>query len=855
MRLLIVLLFLSGACQAQGILSQKLSLQRRNGTVLQWLNDLNQISGISISYSSGSLDLDRVVQARGDEETLEDFLRLVLQGQKAVFTESNGKVFIVPRSPVRKKHTISGYVFDKTSGERLIGASVYLAGSTQGTATNAYGFYSLTTDEDSCRIEVSHSGYTTYTEPVGLEEDRVRQIGLEPRVSQEQLVVINTEARNVPGRGVSKTGVTGAYAKSLPALLGEADVLKSLQLLPGVQSGNEGTSGLIVRGGSADQNLILLDGVPVYNASHAFGVFSVFNADAVQKVEILKSGFPASYGGRLSSVVDVRMKEGDRYRFHGEGGIGLIFSKLTLEGPIKKGRSSFLVSARRTYADLLIKGIEAISHSPDKINPFFTDLNVKANFPLGRKDHIYYSLYMGQDKLNTSSKYSNYLDSQSLYSSTFGFSWGNITALQRWNHEFSKKLFANFSLTYSRYRFTTDLLEEYVGAGGHTTRERNRYFSGIQDGNFRADFDYLPRPNHSIKTGISATLHRYDPGISHIEQADSGSVYETRINDQVLWGGEYDAYIEDDIRLSGRLRMNAGVRLSAFSVKGRVFPAVQPRITASYRLHDTWTLKASYSRMNQFIHLLTNSTIGLPTDLWVPVTARVPPQVSHHFAAGATRRFSASFEVSVEGYYKSMGHVVEYSQASGFSTAYDHWEDQVVIGRGWAFGGEAFAQKILGRWTGLLSYSIGRSVRQFPEINGGRPFPYKYDRRHEVKTALVYRPSSSFEMGASWLFFTGNAITLPISSYYDPFTQRYLDVFGDWNNARMPNYHRLDLSFKFSRQKKRHLRSWMFSFYNVYNHFNPFLRYKAYSMYGTGVQYEDMAVLPFLGSFGYQFKF
>jgi outer membrane receptor for ferrienterochelin and colicin len=668
--------------------------------------------------------------------------------------------------------------------------------------------------------------------------------------------VINAEGkRNNQSRSIGKIDVPVSLIKSIPAMLGEADVMKTLQLLPGVQAGNEGSSGLHVRGGSVDQNLILLDGVPVYNASHAFGVFSVFNPDAVFNVEILKSGFPASYGGRLSSVIDVHLKEGDKYKVHGEGGIGIIFSKLTIEGPIKKEKSSFLISGRRTYADLLIRPILRISKSSSDVKPFFSDLNLKANFPAAEKDRFYLSLYLGKDNFHSLAKYvTSFSPDTVTFKSSYGFSWGNITAMARWNHEFTKQTFANFTFTHSRYDFSSVQLEEHrSNFQVNPLLSRQNYTSGIQDWNIRGDIDYLPAPNHFMKTGFTATLHRYQPGITRYFQRDTAVKVDKEIRNQTLYGGEYDVYAEDDIRLSLKSKLNLGLRLSAFEVRGKIFAALQPRINWLYKINERWQLKASAGKMNQFIHLLTNSNLGLPTDLWLPVTKRVPPQSSYQIASGITYRHDRSLEASMEVYYKSMNHVIDYTEGAGFGNAYDNWEDLVASGKGKSYGAEWLLQKKKGTLTGLLSYTLGRSERTFEHINGGRPFPYKYDKRHEVKLVAVWTPSKKLELGANWIFSSGSAISLPVGFYYDPITRRYVDIYNGRNNYRMHSYHRLDVSLKFMKQKKKHLRTWAISIYNVYSRFNPFFLYRLET--SSGVIFKEVALLPFMPSFSYQFKF
>jgi outer membrane receptor for ferrienterochelin and colicin len=855
--ILFILLIVFPACSfGQDLLAKNISISLKEGTTGELLELVNKQTGNSISYSSNMINLEKRVKLNGDESTVEEFLRSILKGQPVKFVEENNKIYLVPVSP-KKKYTLSGYVIEQGSGERLIGASLFFPSLQAGTTTNAYGFFSITLPEDETQIQVSHIGYQPLITLISIVHDTVLKIGLEKNIVLTEAVVVSSASRkNVYNSTSGKSEVTPGFIKSLPAIMGEADVLRSLQFLPGIQSGNEGASGLNVRGGSSDQNLILLDGVPVYNASHAFGLFSIFNGDVVNHVDVLKSAFPASYGGRLSSVIDVRLKEGDLQHFHGEGGIGLLFSKLTLEGPIKKGKASFLVSARRTYLDLIMRSAINSTDGVSEVAPFFTDINVKINFAAGTKDHFYVSVYTGQDKFKVKENFETTFDTltqKKQYSSEI--SWGNLTAMGRWNHVFSKQLFSNFTLTHSRYRFNLYDNEQSFGKDGKTDFEsRQHYFSGIRDWTLKADFDYLPAPRHYIKTGFSATLHSYRPGVSNFYQKDSVERINTIVDNQSSLSGEYDLYLEDDIRINARFKMNAGLRMSAFGVKTTLFSSVQPRLNLLYRAAPRWTMKAAYSNMNQFIHLLTNSSIGMPTDLWLPVTERVPPQGSHQFSTGIFYRISNSMETSLEGYFKLLQNVIDYSEGYGFSNAYEPWENMVETGKGKTRGIEWMIQKTKGRFTGMLCYTFSKSDRTFHGINEGKTFPYKYDKPHEVKTSVVWQPNPKFEFSSSWIYSTGNAISLPVAYYFNPSNNSYIDIYKGRNNFRMPDYHRLDVAFKFIKEKKHYMRTWSVNIYNAYNHFNPFFRYKTFDE-NNNIVFKDVAVFPLMPSISYLFKF
>jgi outer membrane receptor for ferrienterochelin and colicin len=855
MRFLFLLLLLPLSCFAQNLLGKPIRISLQHGSTGDFLSVMNDELNGAISYSSNVINLSSPVKLTGDEKTVENYLVSILKGQKVKWVEENSKIYLLPlRSD--KKRTVSGFVTEKGSGERLIGASVYFPLLQQGTTTNSYGFFSVTVSSDSNVMQVSHIGYQLFEKTLLANHDQELSIELQPNVIVSEAIVIKSGSRkNIYSTPTGKTNVQPAFIRSLPALMGEADVLRSLQLLPGIQAGNEGSAGLNVRGGSADQNLILLDGVPVYNASHAFGLFSVFNSDVVNHVEVLKTAFPASYGGRLSSVIDVYLKEGDLQQFHGEGGVGLLFSKLTLEGPLKKGRSSFLVSGRRTYADLLLNPILKVNDNENSFSPFFTDLNVKMNFSAGKKDHVYLSAYMGKDNFRIVENASGGIgfDEKIRYSSAV--SWGNITAMARVNHVFSQKLFSNFTLTHSRYRFNLKDDETHFAKENNISFEsRQHYFSGIRDWTIKSDLDYLPVPDHFVKTGFSATLHSYRPGVNDFFLRDSVVRTNSHYDNQSSYSGEYDLYAEDDWRVSNQLKLNLGIRMSAFAVKRTLFSSVQPRINILYKPFPKWSFKAAYSEMNQFIHLLTNSSVGLPTDLWLPVSEKVPPQSSRQVSAGAYFRPDQTTDASVEIYYKALKNVIDYAEDFGFASAYESWESMLEIGKGKTFGTEWMVQKTKGKITGLLSYTLSKSERKFANINEGKAFPYKYDKRHEVKTSLVWQPAEKFQFSSVWVFSTGNAISLPVSWYYDPSAYRYVDIYKGRNNFRMPNYHRMDISFRFIKQRKKYQRTWAVSIYNVYNHFNPLFRYKNFDS-GNNIVFKDVSVFPILPSFSYQFKF
>jgi TonB dependent receptor/TonB-dependent Receptor Plug Domain/CarboxypepD_reg-like domain len=753
-----------------------------------------------------------------------------------------------------QKFTITGYVTDKKSGERLPGASISLVNLDAGTTTNNFGYYSVTLPETTVLLRITYVGYAPYTDSFYLNGDRTIHAALETIKVGDVATVRSSRKPDIQHRTqMSSIDLPVNTIKSLPAFLGEVDIMKAIQLLPGIQAGTEGSSGIYVRGGGPDQNLILLDGVPVYNVSHLFGFFSVFNADAINSVDVIKGGFPARYGGRLSSVIDIKMKEGNKNEFHGEGGIGLIASRLTLEGPLgKKKKSSFILSGRRTYADLLMAPIiKKQTDGETRAGYFFYDVNAKVNMELGKKDHLYFSGYFGNDKFYTRDEFTFPNGEKDIFKA--GLKWGNITAVSRWNHIFNKKLFGNLTLHYSRYQFDVSAEETYKNA---TTRETflAKYYSGIRDWSLRYDFDFLPRPNHFIKAGFSHTWHTFKPGAVQIKNQSSFENLDTLLRYRFYNTQEFDAYAEDDIRISPRLKANLGVHFTGYRVPGKTFTSLQPRVSARWLLNRDMSIKASYATMNQNIHLLTNSAVGLPTDLWVPVTARVPQQLSRQAALGWAWNYKNDYEISVEGYYKKMKNIIEYAEGASWLNVQSNWEDKVETGTGTSYGAEFFIQRKKGATTGMLGYTLSWSNRQFANLNFGKTFPYKFDRRHDFKVAVVHQLSKKVEISGEWVYGTGQAITLPIAVYQDN-NGNEVEVYEGRNGFRMPAYHRLDLGIKFIKKKKKFERAWVIGIYNVYNRLNAFFIYRDYDDILDKPVFKKVTVFPIIPSISWQIKF
>lgn len=784
-------------------------------------------------------------------------------------------------------HTLSGYIQDAETGEKLIGANIYNKANLQGTTSNSYGFFSFTMPPGKYDFIFSYVGYRPEEMKIDLTKDVQLNIALIPSIELEKVEIKGTLLEQaVKSTQMSTINLSVRKIRQIPALLGEVDVIKAIQLLPGVQSGTEGSSGLYVRGGGPDQNLILLDGTPVYNASHLFGFFSVFNVDAINNVKLIKGGFPARYGGRLSSVLDISLKEGNLKKFQGSGSIGIISSKLTLEGPIIKDKTSFIVSARRTYLDLivqpLIRAIEGDELSSQGY--FFYDLNAKINHKISSKDHIYFSVYTGEDQFYQEQKPYTYLYDGNLYSdeSRSSLGWGNLTSALRWNHQYNSKLFSNTALTYSNYDFEVkSRMESYVTNADSTVNQLNslNFLSGIEDVAGKIDFDYIPNSNHYMRFGANYINHTFKPGVSvyQVKSLDAGDI-DTTMGERNIHADEFSLYFEDDIEFTPRIKANFGLHYSGFIVDKKYYHSLQPRLSARYLVNETWSMKASYARMQQYIHLLTNNNIGLPTDLWVPATENILPQKSDQVAIGITKTFSDTYRLSIEGYYKRMNNLIEYKDGASFMGAAAEWEDKVETGKGWSYGAELFFEKRIGKLTGWVGYTLSWTNRQFAGINNGEIFPYKYDRRHDVSVVLSVPINEKWNFSASWIYGTGTAHTLATERYFGNNSAWYFgginigsgssfnnnlplaDFSGEVqhidgrNSIRAADYHRFDVSFQKTTEKKWGELTWTLGVYNAYNRKNPFYYYIGRDSRGNRAL-RRVSLFPFIPSATLSFKF
>lgn len=721
-----------------------------------------------------------------------------------------------------QKFSISGTITDAKNGEDLFGATVAVKElSNTGAQANVYGFYSLSLDKGEYTLVYRYSGYDDVEKKIVLDKNLTINLELRVSLDVQQLdeVVISSKKgnENITSAQMEVTRLDPKSIETIPILFGEQDVMKTLQLTPGVKGAGEGNAGFFVRGGGADQNLILLDESTVYNASHLLGFFSVFNSDAIKDVALYKSGIPAEYGGRASSVMDVRMRDGNNKKFGASGGIGLISSRLTVEGPIVKDKGSFIISGRRSYADLFL------NFAPDEnlrgTTLFFYDLNMKANYKISEKDRIFISGYFGRDNFKLGDD--------------FGFDWGNATGTLRWNHIFSDKLFSNTSLIYSNFNYQFS-----IGAGEDGFGIR----STIQDWNVKQDFTYFLNSNNTLKYGFNVIHHTFRPGI-----LESGAnVGFNQIELPSRYAAELGVYVQNEQKLSNRFSIFYGLRYSGFNMMGegnayeydesgnqvssqqydswesiQYYQGLEPRLSASYVLNESSSVKGGYNRIFQYIHQLSNTTTSSPTDVWVPSSNNVKPQIGDQVAVGYYKNLKNNdFQVSVETYYKWLQNQIDYRPNASL-VLNEFIEGELVYGRGFAYGAEFQVKKTRGKFTGWFNYTLSRALRQFDDIDDGEVFSARQDRIHDLNLVLTYKMSDAWVFSTSFVYYTGDAVTFPSAQYsFDGFTTPFVDRR---NGNRMPDYHRLDLGVTwYLKEKKRFEHSWNFSIYNVYARENAF---------------------------------
>ena len=774
--------------------------------------------------------------------------------QTKIITLSATVLFLPLLLMAQPRHTVSGTVRDSASGETLIGASIFLLERPHSAVlSNAYGFYSLGAPPGNYHLIVSFTGYRSDTIPVNLEHDLTNPIQLTPGAPQLQEVVVtgNRNANNVtkPLMGVQKLSIN--EIKDIPVIFGEKDILKTIQLLPGVQSAGDGNSGFYVRGGTVDQNLILLDEATVYNPSHLLGFFSTFNSDAIKDVTLYKGAIPAEFGGRLASVLDVRMNDGNDKDIHGSGGIGLISSRLELEGPIEKDNGSWIVSARRTYGDLFLKLSKDTNTNRSSL--YFYDINAKANYKLGEKDRLYLSGYFGKDNLGLGN--------------TFGLDYGNSTGTLRWNHIFSNRLFSNTSLIYSKYNYDITVNDANNNIG---------ITSYIRDIHFKEDLQYYANADNKINFGVDVIHHTTSPGVITASQSSSFN----GLTIQSKHALESAVYFSHDLSIGNDININYGLRAGLFTVYGpgsfytydsaglavdtatyrsgqvvKNYFNLEPRFSMSYKLTDVSSMKISYTRTTQNLHLLSNSTSSNPTDVWIPSSNNVKPEIADQVSLGYYRNFDDNrYEFSTEVYYRSMQNQIDYKNGAQL-VANENVESQLIFGKGRSYGLEMFFKKKFGQFTGWVSYTLSRTERQFAGINNNSWYPANQDRTHDISIVGVYKINSKWTISGDFVYYTGNAVTWPTGKY--DVNGKVVWLYSNRNANRMPPYNRLDIGATLQGKKTKKFDSnWNFSVYNVYGRENPYsINFQQDPGDASKTQAVQWALFRWVPSITYNFKF
>ncbi len=782
--------------------------------------------------------------------------------------------------------TVSGHITDSKSGETLIGAGV-LSGTDRniGAVTNNYGYYSLTlpTAQDKPTIlQYSYVGYEPQSVTLTSAKDTVINIQLTASSEISEAVVVASRDAGIQSTHLGSINVPLKQIQNTPMLFGESDVLKAVQLLPGVQGGNEGFAGLYVRGGGPDENLIMLDGVPIYNVDHMLGLFSVFQPEAVKKVTLYKGSFPARYGGRVSSILDIRTNDGNMKETHGLLSIGLISDRLHLEGPIIKDKLSYSISARGMHTVLYAPIIKAALED-EYYNYYFYDLNGKITWRISDRDRLYFGVYNGADQLKYESIWEDeyqaeegnifHVDYSGQGMDAMGIKWGNTVTSVRWNHIFSSRLFANATVSFNNYRMNMDSVshsEEISNGVVSSSKYDTEFRSGIRDWSAKMDFDYNPNPSHLIKFGAEYTYHTFIPeSLSMIENEIENETVQMdttiRFMDREKFGGnDLSLYAEDDWQIGRVVTVNPGLRVAWFNTQGKNYFSVQPRLSTKITLGD-FAVKAGYARMAQYVHLLTSGQVSLPTDLWVPITKNIKPVTSDQFSLGAYYDGLKGWEFSVEGYWKELRNILEYKDGTFVLGSRGGWESKVTMGNGRAIGLEFFAQKTLGKLTGWAAYTLAKTDRHFPDgsINNGNRFPYKYDRRHNFNINLTWEATKKIDINATWSYLSGSMTTIPEDK-----TVIMKPGGGFWpadyvtsrNNYRLPPSHRLNIGFNFHKFNRKGWGEtiWNISIYNVYNQMNPNFAFMSTKTDENGKEHyymEKVTILPILPSISYTFKF
>lgn len=846
-------------------LDKQISFTVENKKVSEILKIIHNQTKINFNYKSGTLPKQVIPVFTADNEKLSEILLRLLQPYSIEYKYFGGNSIVLKPIKNISKHlyTISGYVFDKSTGEKLIGASIYCNKNKRGTYTNDYGFFSLSLPQDSIDLEIRFVGYYKFSERSFNKGNSFRVINLAPKTNLKEIEI------NEERQAKSEQRPNGFYLnlkaiKDIPTFMGEPDVMRAVQMLPGVQGAGESAGGLNVRGGGTDQNLVLLDGVPVYNIVHVFGLFSIINPGSVNSVEIIKGGFSAKHNGRLASIFDIRLKDGNNQKLAANISLGMLLSSITLEGPLIKNRSSFIISYRRTYFDLFTQPVQFFSNRKDLNNYsgwyYFYDLNSKVNYKLGNRNKLSLNFFTGSDR-GRITEYQNFADQSEILqvrNHNKNLVWFTLMSSLRWDHILNDKIFVSTTAGLTRYstKFEDQLFWETKPNPEVKTSSLNyKQTSGNSDLFLKTIFDIKSIKTHDITAGIDLIYHQFNTGTLNYNTIENTIEKDTSIGDRNIFSHEEVIFAEDKWQVSKKLLLNLGLSFNSITVKQNTYRLLQPRLSGNYNFSKELYLNVSYSRMQQNLQILPNNSVGLPVDIWIPVTDYLKPQISDQVTAGVGYFFKKQYKLSVETYFKAMQNLVELKEGSFFVFGGYEWDKSFYTGKGNAKGLEIMLEKQSGKLRGWLSYTLSKADRKFEGINQGRSFPFKYDRRHQVTAFVKMNLSKTWNFSLSWIFTSGSPVTIPTSVY--TINNKSYYEFTDRNNIRMSNYHRMDLSFTKTILLKRSKRTWNVGAYNIYSHVNPMFISSSYIVTNSSsrLKFYEVGLIPLIPFVSYEISF
>ncbi len=848
--------------QAQDRLQNRLDFTVEQVSIPDALRLLAERTDLQFAFSDRFFSGQSPVTLRLENHTIQSILDAIIQ-QASVRYELIGDQIIFTRALKPKRYTISGYIEDSDTGERLVGASIFTADYSAGTHSNEYGFYSLTLPAGKVELNYSYLGSNLQKEELQLQAHRTHNVTLRPAVMLSEVIVTPGRQHQLPASNGELIDLQ--YIEDQPDLGGEADLLRASQLSPGVQAGADGLGGLHVRGGNADQNLMLLDGVPVYNSDHLLSLFSIFNPRALRSARLLKGGFPARYGGRLSSVFDVHTREGNRREWTGQASLGLLSGNAIVEGPLANKRGSILLSYRQTHSDFLLNDINRrafLNGQDGELSYGFFDFNGKVSYAFSQKDRLYLSAYYGGDSFENSREQ---IDDSEFESE---LTWGNLITALRWNHLFNDRLFSNTILTYSQYQFDNVNFEEFY-SDPDLVEEDEFFFLGystnIRDIALRTDFDFIPSPQHYWRFGAGLTLHEFEVGAAFFDQDSELELLDEDISLASLSDAleapqiaalEAFVYVEDEWRFAPRWQLNPGLRLSTFGPEnGGAYVFLEPRLSLIHQLADQWQVRADLSRMVQYLHRVGNSGLSTPDDLWVPATDELRPQDGWQFGLGVNYLSPQQLEFSAETYYKTMGNILTFMDNIQSIEDEDDLERELVSGQGRAFGMELQLKKLIGRTGVVMNYTLSQSLRDFAKLNLGEQFAYRYDRRHQINLQLFHRINDRLQVSTSWVYGSAQPqLVVWNNELINTFNQVDVTDPGDKNEKRSNAYHRLDLNLKYLLPGKNIQHHFKLGVYNLYNRRNTAF-YQLDFDDDEVIDLRPIHLLPILPSFSYEIQF